>query len=163
MGRVRPAGPVSRAGAVLVSVPSPASPMSPRNVLKPARARLSVAEAEERNAPNSLYSPLDPLGELLPLADAPAWLSAAEVAPSVITVTGPEAVTPPPAVEPFRGPATEGVTAAPATATDLSAPPGDLLAADILWDPAAVPVEAVWEQLWSVLEEGGVLRKVKRK
>ncbi|MBX9625918.1 MAG: hypothetical protein K2X82_19115 [Gemmataceae bacterium] len=63
------------------------------------------------------------------------------MAPSVITVTGPEAVTPPPAVEPFRGPATEGVTAAPATATDLSAPPGDLLAADILWDPAAVPVE----------------------
>jgi ribonuclease HI len=29
--------------------------------------------------------------------------------------------------------------------------------------PAAVPVEAVWEQLWSVLEEGGVLKKVKRK
>lgn len=29
--------------------------------------------------------------------------------------------------------------------------------------PGAVPVEAVWEQLWSVLEEGGVLKKVKRK
>jgi hypothetical protein len=26
-------------------------------------------------------------------------------------------------------------------------------------DGAAVPPEAVWEQLWSVLEEGGVLRK----
>lgn len=24
---------------------------------------------------------------------------------------------------------------------------------------AAVPPEAVWEQLWSVLEDGGVLRK----
>jgi hypothetical protein len=24
---------------------------------------------------------------------------------------------------------------------------------------AAVPVEAVWEQLWSVLEEGNVLKK----
>ena len=28
--------------------------------------------------------------------------------------------------------------------------------------PAAVPVEAVWEQLWSVLEEGGVLKKRKK-
>ena len=28
---------------------------------------------------------------------------------------------------------------------------------------AAVPVEAVWEQLWSVLEEGGVLKKKKAK
>jgi hypothetical protein len=28
---------------------------------------------------------------------------------------------------------------------------------------AAVPVEAVWEQLWSVLEEGGVLKKKKSK
>jgi hypothetical protein len=27
----------------------------------------------------------------------------------------------------------------------------------------AVPVEAVWEQLWSVLEEGGVLKKRKAK
>jgi ribonuclease HI len=27
--------------------------------------------------------------------------------------------------------------------------------------PRAVPVEAVWEQLWSILEEGGVLKKAK--
>jgi len=27
---------------------------------------------------------------------------------------------------------------------------------------SAVPVEAIWEQLWSVLEEGGVLKKPKR-
>ena len=27
----------------------------------------------------------------------------------------------------------------------------------------AVPIEAVWEQLWSVLEDGNVLRKTKAK
>ncbi|MBX9628068.1 MAG: hypothetical protein K2X82_29995, partial [Gemmataceae bacterium] len=121
--------------------------MSPRRILTETvrarfrpRARLGVTQLEDLNAPNSLYSPLDPLADLLPPADAPAWLAAAEVAPSVVTVTGPEADAPPPAAEPFRGPTTEGASTAPATAIDLSAPPGDPLTADILWDPAAVPV-----------------------
>jgi ribonuclease HI len=76
--------------------------------------------------------------------------------------------------EPFRPspPAGEGKTrkpAAPAATVSDSAVRDDalaiLLSAAQTWAArglAAVPVEAVWEQLWSVLEDGNVLKKKKK-
>jgi ribonuclease HI len=73
---------------------------------------------------------------------------------------------PPPPLSPGRA----KKPAAPANAITDSAVRDDALAilrsASQAWaaqGAAAVPVEAVWEQLWSVLEDRNVLRKVKAK
>jgi ribonuclease HI len=64
---------------------------------------------------------------------------------------------------PKAGPAPKGAPAKPVTDDRVRADALDVLrSAARAWadhGPAAVPVEAVWEQLWSVLEDGGVLKK----
>jgi ribonuclease HI len=64
---------------------------------------------------------------------------------------------------PKAGPAPKGAPAKAVTDDRVRADALDVLrSAARAWadgGPAAVPVEAVWEQLWSVLEDGGVLKK----
>ncbi len=72
---------------------------------------------------------------------------------------------------PGSAPASKGPGAAPAPKAPAKAATDERVRADALavlgsaaraWADnglAAVPVEAVWEQLWSVLDEGGVLKK----
>ena len=75
---------------------------------------------------------------------------------------------PEPESEPAAGPSHHRPAAGPAP-SDARVRPDAL---DVLRSAAeawasrgkgAVPVEAVWEQLWSVLEDGGVLKKPKKK
>ena len=72
------------------------------------------------------------------------------------TPAGPVSPSAPPAAA--KGPPPKATTDARVRADALDV----LRSAARAWadgGPAAVPVEAVWEQLWSVLEDGGVLRK----
>ena len=81
---------------------------------------------------------------------------------------------PPPEDTPARAPTSAGGSS-PARPKPSAATVGDgtvrddalavLLSAAQVWAAkgvAAVPVAAVWEQLWSVLEDGGVLKKRKK-
>jgi hypothetical protein len=76
---------------------------------------------------------------------------------------------PPPAAPERAAPAATAPKSPPATVTDANVRADAvaiLLSAAQAWAAkglAAVPVEAVWEQLWSVLEDGGVLKKKKAK
>ncbi len=76
---------------------------------------------------------------------------------------------PPLPASPGKATSTSGPKAPAAPVTDASVRDDALavlLSAAQVWAAkglSAVPVEAVWEQLWSVLEDGGVLKKKKAK
>lgn len=114
--------------------------MSRRNRTKSTRTRLSVNLAEDRNAPGSLFSPLDPLADafLLPGAVETPDATPAVATSSVITVSGPEDAAPS-APDVLQGP--PGGNSAARDVVSVAEPvrKTDPLAADILWDPGVTP------------------------
>ncbi|MBX9580885.1 MAG: hypothetical protein K2X87_11305 [Gemmataceae bacterium] len=101
------------------------------------KARLSVTEVEDRNAPGSLLALLNPLADLLPPTYAPSPTIPVS-ASSVVVVLGPERPAPTPAVE-FHGPTATGPVPFGGVAVAQPAQPHDPLADDLLWSPAATP------------------------
>ncbi|MBX9583141.1 MAG: hypothetical protein K2X87_22770 [Gemmataceae bacterium] len=102
------------------------------------KARLSVTQAEDRNAPNSFFSPLDPLADIAnPTPPATGRTPAAVAAPSVITVTAPKAPTPAEPLVLLRPPAEP--TASPSSTPRPVVRVGDPFLTDILWDPGTTP------------------------
>jgi hypothetical protein len=97
------------------------------------KVRLSVTQAEDRNAPGSLLALLNPLTDFATVAPPAAGATPGAFAPPVITVTLPKTPTPAEPLVLQRPPAEPTAASSPVARQAVRV--GDPFLTDILWDP----------------------------